>query len=608
LLDVTPATTKISAERCIGGRDLTEPRLSPDGRRLVYAMSVSGGAALMLSRLDGTAPRQLTAYPAPRPGRGFGGGCWCWTPDSLAVVYAGGDGNLWLQPVPGGQVRRLTDNGPERTAQAPMVTHDGSAVVYVVDQQEVWLQNIVGVTNGGEVPLARRLDDGSADFCFDPFVNPGGSDAQWQAWNVPDMAWDAARVQRVAFDDGASSSVVGTGSIQQPRVMADGGELCVRDDTGWNNLWLGDAPLVDEPFEHADPTWGLGQRTYAVSPDGGRIAFTRNENGFGRLCVVDVRTRHVDEVARGVHGQLSWQGSRLAAVRSGARTPNQIVIYDTDSWERTVIDIGPVSGWEAESLIEPELVEITARDGATVFARLYRADEHTDRMLCWLHGGPTDQWQVTFNPRFAYWRSRGWNVLVPDHRGSTGHGRQYQQVMRGRWGELDVADVIDALGHARANGWGSPANTVLMGGSAGGFTVLGVLATAPDVAAAAVVSYPVTDLFDLAERSHRFERHYTHSLVGPLPSDHDAPGPHRDRSPVHFAEKIRTPLLIFHGADDPVVPVSQSRTFAQRIAEAGGIVELCVYEGEGHGFRQPINQLDEYLRIGDFIANHVAPR
>ena len=144
-----------------------------------------------------------------------------------------------------------------------------------------------------------------------------------------------------------------------------------------------------------------------------------------------------------------------------------------------------------------------------------------------------------------------------------------------------------------------------MGGSAGGFAVLGVLASAPHLAAAAVVSYPVTDLFDLAERSHRFERHYTDSLVGPMPARHDEQGDYFHRSPVNFADRIRTPLLMFHGDADAVVPVEQSRAMATRIVESGGMVELCVYVGEGHGFRHPVNQLDEYRRTGDFIAEHV---
>ncbi len=592
-------TTPISPERCIGGSDLTEPRLSPDGAMLVFASSAAGASALMLSRFDGTPPRQLTAYPQPRAGRGLGGGCWCWSPDGQAVVYAGADGNLWWQPVPGGQVRRLTSHGPDRTAQAPIVVPDASAVVYVVDQAEVWLQPLPD----GE---PRRLDNGSADFCFDPQVRPDSADVLWQAWNVPDMPWDRARIETRSLIDDSRSTITSAGAIQQPQCRPDGTLVCVRDDTGWNNVWWGDAPLVDEPFEHAGPSWGLGQRSVAVSPDGARVAFTRNEHGFGRLCVVDVSDGVVHEVARAVHGQLSWRGTRLAAVRTGARTPTQIVVYDTTTWERSVVDIGPVSGWEDESLAEPELHRFTAAaDGSVLHARLYRADSPTDRLLCWLHGGPTDQWQVSFMPRLAYWRSHGWNVFVPDHRGSTGHGRVYQQALNGRWGELDVSDTADMISAAQALGWGSPARTVVMGGSSGGFTVLGLLASSAQLVAAAVVSYPVTDLFDLAERSHRFELHYSHTLVGPVPARHDEPGPYHDRSPVNYADRIHTPLLMFHGDIDAVVPIEQSRMLAARIVEAGGFVELRVYPGEGHGFRQPDHQLDEYRRIGEFIAEHV---
>ena len=602
----------ISAERCIGGTELTEPRLSPDGMLMVYGRSVAGAAVLMISSLDGAPPRQLTTYPAPRTGRGLGGGCFCWTPDSGAVIYSGGDGNLWLLPVPGGQIRRLTAHGPERVAQAPMVTPAGDGVVYVLEQREVWFQALPGADDPGSEPAAaRRMDDASADFCFDPYVTPCGSALMWQAWNVPDMAWDASRVQRVRFDGSGRDELRPAGAVQQPRMMPDGVGLCVRDDNGWNNLWLGDEPLVAEPFEHAGPTWGLGQRSFAISPAATEIAFTRNEGGFGRLCVVDVATGTVRVIARGVHGQLSWHGTRLAALRTGARTPTQIVVYDTSAgddivWTKDVVDIGPASGWEAEALAEPELIEVTARDGATIFARLYRADAPDGRLMCFIHGGPTDQWQVTFMPRVAYWRAQGFTVVVVDHRGSTGHGRAYQQAMNGRWGDLDVTDTVDIVAHAHTAGWGIPMRTVMVGGSAGGFTVLGVLAAVPDIAAAGVVSYPVTDLYDLAERSHRFERHYTHHLVAPIPATRPTDGPYVDRSPVTFAASIRAALQMFHGDNDPVVPIGQSREMATRIAEAGGIVALTVYEGEGHGFRRPATQLDEYRRTASFIADHVS--
>jgi dipeptidyl aminopeptidase/acylaminoacyl peptidase len=586
----------IPVERCIVSRDLTEPRLDPGGRCIVYAMASGGSAALIIDMLDGMPARQLTAHPAPRPGRGFGGGCWCWTPDGSAVIYSAVDGNLWIQPVPTGGVRRLTEHGPERTAAAPAIASDGSRVVYVLDEAEIWSTRL-------DDGSTERLDDASADFVFDPCPTPDGSGVSWQAWNVPDMPWDASRGQRATFDRTGVVDHPGRAAIQQIRFMPDGSQLCLRDDNGWLNLWHRDSPLVDEPFEHGGPSWGMGQRSFAASPDGRRIAFTRNERGFGRLCVVHVASGAVETVARGVHGQLSWQGGRLAGLRSGARTPTQIVVYDDANWERTVVAVGPLSGWENLPLAEPDLLEITATDGCTVHARLYRADTSTDRMLCWLHGGPTDQWQVTFMPRVAYWRARGWNVLVPDHRGSTGHGRDYQQALRGRWGELDVSDTVDVVTHAHSHGWGTPAQTAIVGSSAGGFTALGVIASQPHLSAAAIVAYPVTDLLDLAERSHRFERHYTDSLVGPLP---DAAALYDERAPTNFADRLTTtPLLVMHGDSDPVVPIEQSQAFVDRCVEAGGDVEFVVYEGEGHGFRQPDNQLDEYHRMQGFLATHV---
>jgi dipeptidyl aminopeptidase/acylaminoacyl peptidase len=532
-------------------------------------------------------------------------------------VYAAVDGNLWWQALPGGPggepspARRLTDHGPDHVAQAPAFAPDAGRVVYVVDQCEVW-----SVAPDGSA--ASRLDDAGADFCFDPQVTPAGSSVAWLAWNVPDMPWDHARVVQVRLDGSAHEELVPPNSVQQSRFAPDGTLVCVRDDTGWNNLWWGDRPLVDEPVEHGGPTWGLGQRSFAVSPDGTHVAFTRNEAGFGRLCVVEVASGAVRELGRGVHGQLSWVGDRITALRSGARTPTEVVCYDLGAGgERSTVLVAPLAAWDRTLLVEPELLAVPTPDGGVVHARLSRADPghrspgEPPRLLCWLHGGPTDQWQVTFMPRLAYWRAQGWDVLVPDHRGSTGHGRAAQQALRERWGELDVADIAAVLEHAHRSGLATPSRTVLVGGSAGGFTVLNVVRHHPGLVAAAVVSYPVADLADLAERSHRFERHYTRSLVGEPPPPPQPDERARLRSPTWWADRITAPLLVFHGEDDPVVPVGQSRVLVERIrasARTGPApdVELVVYPGEGHGFRRRAHQLDEYERMGAFLARHVA--
>ncbi len=618
---------ELPVDACIGQRELSEPRLTPRGDAVVHTVAQAGETALVVQRLAADASplgpaRVLPTVPAPRVGRGLGGGCWCYVrddrePDGVVVVYAGADGDLWAQPLDGRPSRRLTAHGPERTAQAPSASPDGRWVVHVVDQAEVWA---VDVAAGA----MHRLDAGSADFCFDPAVVPRGGDhpglAVWQAWDVPDMPWDASRVEVAPLPGGAGRATGLTvprpaHAVQQVRPLPDGRLGTIRDDTGWLNVWVGDVPVVDEPYEHAGPTWGLGQRTWAASPDGAWIAFTRNERGFGRLCVAELATGRVVEVDRGVHGQLSWEGTRLAALRTGARTPTAVVVHDlTDPsapGTRTTVAVGPTWPWDRDALVEPELLEVATADGGVVPARWYPAAREAGRparVICWLHGGPTDQWQVTFLPRIEYWRSRGWDIVVPDHRGSTGHGRAHQQALAGRWGELDVADTAAVLRAVHAAGRATPARTVLMGGSAGGFTVLGTLAAHPELAAAAMVAYPVTDLGGLAERSHRFERHATWRLVGRPGEDEEVERRYRERSPAWFAPRIVTPLLVVHGADDPVVPVAQSRVLVERIRAARGAgahVELVVYPGEGHGIRLREHQRDEFERTAAFLEHHV---
>jgi dipeptidyl aminopeptidase/acylaminoacyl peptidase len=594
---VVSRSVEISPELCVAGRDLTEPRPSPTGATVAFVLRWGAESAIVVVPVSGGPERQLTVAPRPAGGRGFGGGCFDWVPDGSAVVYAASDGDLWLQRTDGAPAVRLTDHGRDRSVQAPSVSPDGRWVAYAVDQAEIWRVSL------DQAPAhAERIDDGSADFCADPFATADA--VRWQAWNVPDMPWDGARTEIAHLHASRldrRETRVGTGAIQQPRTLVDGTPVEVRDDTGWLNVWIGERPLIDEAFEHAGPSWGMGQRSYAESPDGALMAFTRNESGFGRLCVLDRATGSVHDIGRGVHGQLGWSGDVLVALRSGARTPIQLVTYRPSNgsgagttWERKVLVVGAPVGWDHLDLPEPEPF-VVDHDGTPIHARRYACGN--GRTICWVHGGPTDQWDVTFMPRISYWWSRGWDVVVPDPRGTTGHGRAYQQALHGQWGRLDVDDTAAVIRHAHASGWSEPAGTVVMGGSSGGLTALGVLGLHPGLAAGGAVSYPVCDLADLSEHSHRFEAHYTLSLVGPL-DDVDL---YQERSPLSYAHRIDVPLLVMHGDADPVVPVEQSIMLADRIRSAGGDVELHILEGEGHGFRDPQNRLDEFEIVGRFL-------
>jgi dipeptidyl aminopeptidase/acylaminoacyl peptidase len=383
-------------------------------------------------------------------------------------------------------------------------------------------------------------------------------------------------------------------------------------------VYCGDDVVLDERAEHAGPTWSMGQRSYAFD-DAGRCFIARNGAGFGSLIRVDrgggvtdgeVPNGEVTVLApdfTGVYGQLSAVGDRLCAVRSGPTTPAEIVVVDTAEHDTGPHETGPhdlgvrvlatggAIGWSDVGRTRPEAVQV-GHDGITLHARRYTAgpDGEAKGLLCWVHGGPTDQWQVDFRPRIAYWCSRGWEVLVVDPRGSTGHGRAYQQALDGGWGRIDVDDTAALIGHAHSAGWAAPESTIVIGGSSGGLTVLGVLADHPHLVAGGVASYPVSDIASLSEATHRFEAHYTDTLVG-------STGRFEELSPIHRAGRIAGPLLLFHGAVDEVVPIAQSNALVDRIRVGGGTVDYVVYAGEGHGFRDPANVRDEYDRTERFL-------
>jgi dipeptidyl aminopeptidase/acylaminoacyl peptidase len=419
----------------------------------------------------------------------------------------------------------------------------------------------------------------------------------------------------VVVADATTGAVVGRVggrciAVQQPRFGAHGRLGLVSDATGWPVVHVTDAtatrppePVVDEPHEHATAAWGPGQRSWCWSPDGTAIAWCRNEAGHGRLCVADVATAEgaaVTELARGWHGGLDWSPAGLVAVRSGARTPTQLVTYALPGGERCVRAHGPVAGVRALELVEPEPVSWTADDGARIPGRLYHPPAgEVAGLLVWIHGGPTGQWPVEWNARIAAWVSRGWGVLVPDHRGSTGWGRAFQQALNGSWGVLDAEDVAAGAAVARRAGWSGAGPVVGLGGSAGGFTVLNVLVRRPGALDAAVVAYPVTDLVALDDTTHRFEAHANATLVGPRPEHEHR---FRDRSPLAHAGRITVPVLVFHGRDDVVVPVAQSQALVAAVQAAGGDAELVVYDGEGHGWSRPATGADELARTEAFLA------
>lgn len=592
-------------------RGLAEPRWSPSGRLLAWIDAFDGRTDVVVAPARGDGPALVVTGDLAATGSGsHGGGAFAFAGDDQLVVAAA-DGRLAVLPASGGPARIVSRDG---RAFAPAVSPDAARAAFCVERPEACDVAVVPL-DGTAWPQRMSL----ADYAWDPAWSPDGRFLAWHEWDLPNMPWDGSRIVVADLATGERRTVAGGDGVAvgQPRFSPDGQWLAHVDDrAGWTNVWLtrpdGSAarPLVAEEHEHAEPSWGPGQRSFAWSPDGARIALCRNEAGFGRLVVAEVDGGETREVSKGWHRWIDWRVAGLAAVRSGARTPAAVVEASPDGSWRRVVARGPVGGVEAAAPSEPEVVSWCSGE-VTVPGRLYRPAHSAlgpgtrPPLYVHVHGGPTSQAPVDWNPRIAYWVSRGWAVLAPDYRGSSGHGRAHWRALEGRWGVDDVDDVAAGIRHAVERGWCEPGRVAVVGGSAGGLTVLMLCAKHGDVVRAGVSLYGVTDLFDLAETTHRFESRYLDRLVGELPAAADR---YRDHSPITHAGEVRVPVLVLQGGVDEVVPRAQADAMVEAMRRAGAPVEYHVYEDEGHGFRRTANVVDELERTEAFLARWVLRR
>ena len=163
-----------------------------------------------------------------------------------------------------------------------------------------------------------------------------------------------------------------------------------------------------------------------------------------------------------------------------------------------------------------------------------------------------------------------------DYRGSDGLGTSFRRSLRGQWGVSDVIDCEAAVRHLSTLGLVDEKRCCVSGGSAGGFTVLANLAFS-DVFAAGASHYGIGDLNLLAEHTHKFESRYLDCLVGPLPQCAET---YKQRSPVYSVDKVSSPLVLFQGTEDKVVPPNQADTFYAAMREKGLPAALVCFEGE----------------------------
>jgi dipeptidyl aminopeptidase/acylaminoacyl peptidase len=360
------------------------------------------------------------------------------------------------------------------------------------------------------------------------------------------------------------------------------------------------------------PAWIQGMRTIAWSADGQSVYAIRSKNAFYSMWRYDVSSgdgqpvaafdayTHIKQIAVSARGQT-------AAIGSAATIPPRVLSSTSDDtsriWRRAAVE-----ALDDSQLADVEAITWQGHDGEDVHG-LYYAPHNPDYtadgappLIVRPHSGPTSQQSAEYDDEAQFFATRGYALLYVNYRGSTGYGKAYMNKHAGSWGVYDVQDCITGAQHLVNAGKADADKLVIMGSSAGGFTVLQALVEEPGFFKAGIVSYGVSDQFALAQDTHKFEERYSEWLLGSLPEAADI---YRERSPLLHAERISDPLLVFQGGDDHVVPQSQSDDLVNALRRNGTPHEYRVYDDEGHGFRQPETIKDFYQRIEKFLLKYV---
>jgi dipeptidyl aminopeptidase/acylaminoacyl peptidase len=594
-------------------RSLREPRYDGVDLYWIESRPDEGGRSVVMTRQPDGGVADVTAAPFDARTRvhEYGGGSYA-VSGGILVFSNFEDGRLYLKRW-GEAPEPLTPEGALRYADLEIDRGRSQVLCVLEDHREEGAEPsnslvAVSLTDGQQ----RTLVDG-ADFFSHPRLDPDGQRMAWLCWNRPDMPWDSTElwVGTVMEDgtlEGGHRVAGGNGeSIAQPAWAPDGSLLFASDRTGWWNLyrwregldWMGatepasiDA-LAPMEAEFAGPQWVFGRSWFACLPDG-RIAAVANRDGLRRLLLISE-----DQPPRQVPlpwtelGDVVSSGRFVAAVAASPTEPAAVVSFDPDAAQPQVVRRSSELPLPADHVSGPESIQFPSANGRTAHALLYRPRNPGEvappgelpPLLVISHGGPTSQTTTQFSPTIQFFTTRGFAVVDVDYGGSSGYGRAYREQLNGRWGIVDLEDCTNAARWLVAQGLVDGARLAIRGGSAGGYTTLCALCFT-DLFACGVSSFGVGDLEALARDTHKFESRYLDHLVAPYPAGVEV---YRSRSPIHFADRIRCPVLVLQGADDHVVPKAQADLLVQALERSGTPCAYLLFQGEGHGFRRAEN-------------------
>lgn len=616
------------------------PSLSPDGKQMAFLSNASGTSQVWVMKLPGGEPKQLTNFD-----------------DNVSFVRWLGDGS--------GMIFGKAKGGDENT-QFYWMKADGTAVRALTDDPTVRHNFGVVSDDGKFVAYASNKRDRKFFDIYAMEIATGREGLQYQQdGNNSLVAVNGAGTKIIISRDGGELSLdsnlylvdvrskieilltahKGAAQFGNAHFVADG--IVFTHNDGREFIQLAqmrkrNAARDDWSPENRESTildntnWDVGD--IEMTDFGNVIAYTINRDGFSELYLRRYETggkplitnigkisEQVKLLEPGVIGGMTFSRdqSKLAFSMSSPTSPSNVWLYDLEKKRLTRVTMPDTAGIPRLSFIRPKLVKYRSFDGREISAWYYepsrqrsfslkmndpnetgglKASKPKIPVIVSIHGGPEGQERPGFNGLYQYYLSRGYAVFAPNVRGSTGYGKTFTHLDDVKKREDSVKDIASAVDWLKTYGGADPRRIAVMGASYGGYMTLAAITLYPELWAAAVDTVGISNWESFLQNTSGYRRRQREVEYGRLDKNLDFL---RSISPIKKTDRIRCPLFVIAGRNDPRVPWTEGQQIVDAIRKRGGVVEWKVYDDEGHGISKLKNRLELYPLIADFLDKNL---
>ncbi len=580
------------------------PTVSFDGKRLAFYWDRTGQMELYVIDLPDGIPQQISHGNVPKSLRaGF-----IWSRDGARIVFAkdiGGNEqhDLYSMDVSSGGVSQLTDT-PKAQDYAVEFSPD-----------DAWISMLSN--RDGQMNLYKLKSEGSEAVQLTEFANPV-SGGHWspdgtQLTITANEAKDLrnADIYVVAADGSECQRVLRVQEGSKDHATAwlpDGQRLAITSDaSGVNRPGILDIASGSIRWLGIE---GVEESAVALSENGKKLATLRNQEASVTVVIHDLETGS-ERILGAESGFAIWPefalGDRSVIVAQASATRHrELLTVDLETGEGkalTPVDYGPV---DTQAFVGSQHVWYNSSDGVPIPAILYRPENLPEAAaapaMVIVHGGPTGQFFRGFDPFVQVLVDRGFVVLQPNVRGSTGYGVEFRDMNLNDWAGGDLEDVAAGVTYLKSLGIVDPERVVVFGGSYGGYMTFMAVVKKPNLWKAGIAWIGITDLHRLYDNSMEHFKYYLRMLMGDPQENAEL---WKDRSAINFVENLKAKLLILHGVNDPRCPVEQSRIFRDRMLELGykenDDFEYIEFADVGHASSDIEQKTATYKLIVDFL-------